>query len=478
MKKTGDEYLDSEEFRELLATYEEAVSTGQPVFLDADELSEIADYYQMNGQMDKADEAITMALSLSPGAIMPLTYKIHEALYNNNVEEAERYLNEIIETDEPDYIYDKAEIMLAKGLVSDVDLMFEEQLQQVPPEEQQDFIVDVANIFQENGFNQEALKWMKLSTDEDTADYKELMARTLFGLGKYKDSERLYNELIDTNPFSKRYWNALASTQFMCEDYQAAIQSSEYALAIDPQDPEGLIAKANGLFRLENFEDAATYYQRYEEIINDDEFALLHHGTSLINLGHIDEGIAKLQQAADIVCSDAFTYDHPSPFAADIFEELAFALLEAGRVDEALASLNKTDKLNCDHVQMTIVKGHVLLANEQYAEAENMYQKAILDSQSPEQTFLRVAVSIYDNRYVETAYKMLKTYFTLVSPENNEGYAYMALCCYDLKHHDEYLHYLMEASQRNPWECRMVLGHLFPEDVAPENYFEYYSNSC
>ena len=68
MKKTGDEYLDSEEFRELLATYEEAVSTGQPVFLDADELSEIADYYQMNEQTDKADEAINMALSLSHAA--------------------------------------------------------------------------------------------------------------------------------------------------------------------------------------------------------------------------------------------------------------------------------------------------------------------------------------------------------------------------------------------------------------------------
>ena len=42
MKRTGDEYFDSDDFRNMLAEYEEAVNTGQPVFMDADELAEIA----------------------------------------------------------------------------------------------------------------------------------------------------------------------------------------------------------------------------------------------------------------------------------------------------------------------------------------------------------------------------------------------------------------------------------------------------
>ena len=43
VKKTGDDYYDSAEFREMLAEYEHAVSTGQPVFLDADELFDVDD---------------------------------------------------------------------------------------------------------------------------------------------------------------------------------------------------------------------------------------------------------------------------------------------------------------------------------------------------------------------------------------------------------------------------------------------------
>ena len=59
-------------------------------------------------------------------------------------------------------------------------------------------------------------------------------------MGKYKDSERIFNELIDRNPYSTTYWNALASTQLMNEDYNNAITSSEYAIAIAPNDPEGI----------------------------------------------------------------------------------------------------------------------------------------------------------------------------------------------------------------------------------------------
>ena len=49
----------------------------------------------------------------------------------------------------------------------------------------------------------------------------------------------------------------------MNEDYQNSVQSSEYAIAIDPDDAEGLLSKANALYRLNNYEQALEYYERY-----------------------------------------------------------------------------------------------------------------------------------------------------------------------------------------------------------------------
>ena len=466
MKKTGDEYFDSDEFREILATYEEAVNTGQPVFMDADELAEIADFYQMTEQYDEADEAIDLALALSPGAIAPLTYKIHEALWNGDTEEAREYLDQIIETDEPDYVYDKAEILMAEEREEECDAYLRDELRKVPGDEYQDYVIDVANLWADYNYPEKAMQWMSRARQEDTPQFKELMGRTLFGLGKYKDSQRIFNELIDTDPFSKYYWNALASAQLMDEDFSNAIQSSEYAIAIDPKDPDGLIAKANALFHLGNYEEALEYFRRYSKEMPDDEFAMMHQGTCLINLERGEEAAEVLTEAIKVAAGR-------EDYLPDIYQELAFAYSEMGKTDKALEYLDMTDTLDCDHVQIEVIKGHILLSDSRMEEAEEHFKKAVSESKEPMTTLLRVIVSIYDNRYLEAAHALFTNYFRVVPKGHQDGYAYMALCCYDMKNYTEFLDYLKEACSRNPKECKLVLSHLFPEEVEPKDYYAF-----
>lgn len=467
MKKTGDEYFDSEEFLEMLEEYENSVKTGMPVFMDADELSEIADYYQMTERYDEADEAISLALSLSPGAISPLTYKIHEALWNGEVEEAKQFLEQIEEKNDPDYVYDKAEIMLAEENMEEADRYLRKELKKVPPEEYQDYVIDVANIYSDYDYPEKAMQWMARAKQEDTPEFKELMARTLFGLGKYQDSEKLWGELIDTNPFSKHYWNALASTQYMSENYTASVESSEYAIAIDPEDPDGLISKANALLRLYNYEEALKYFERYCKQIPDDEYALMNEGACLVNLGRNDEAIEKLREALGVAPED-------SPYLADIWQELAFVYSENGNTEDALQALDRADEYeSSDKIRNLVVRGHIMLAGGHQKQAEKFFRQAIVKSDTPHDTLLKIIVSIYDNHYLEAAYRLFTKYFRVMPEDCGDGYAYMALCCYDLKHYDEFLHYLKIACEINPQECRTALSTLFPEAVEPKDYYNY-----
>ena len=470
MKNTGDDYFDSEEFHQLLDTYEAAVNAGEPVFMDADELVDIADYYQYTDSKDKAEEAITLALSLAPGDCAPLTYRIHEALYNGDTEKAWELLDQIIDKEQPDYFYDRTEILISEGRIEEADQFLNEHFKTLPNEEQQDFVVDVANIFTEYGQPEKAMQWMEKGKQEDSPDFKELMARTLFGLGKYKESQQLFNELIDLNPFSKTYWNALASAQFMNEDYSEAIQSSEYAIAIDPDDPESLIAKANGLYRLNNYEEALKFYRRYHELLPNDEFALLYEGTCLINMQESKQAIDTLQKALEIAPDD-------SPYLCDIYQELAFAYGENHEADKALEMLDQTDTLDCDHVQLLLIRGHILLGANRMNEAKKYFHKAVEISETPKQTLLRIIVSFYDNRYLEGAYNLFKKFFAHYdlqeNGQNTEGYAYMALCCYDMQNYKEFLDYLQKACEVNPKECQVALSHIFPEEIKPEDYYQY-----
>lgn len=470
MKKTGDEYFDSEEFRTTLDSYEESVRAGHPLFLDADDLADIADYYHFTGEDQQADDVIDYALSLYPNATLPNVFRAREELSEGNVDAAQEYVDNIEQKNDPEYHYMQAELLIAKDKTEEADTYLRQYFSTVPPEEYQDFVMDVANIYFDYGLSDKAYEWLMRTKGDSSNDFKELMARTLFGLGKYKDSERLFNELLDKDPYSKRYWNGLANAQFMNEDFSSAVTSSEYAIAIDPDDPDSILNKANGLYRLGNFEEAIHYYDRYGETATHDEFSLLHKGSSLVNLNQHEEAIPVLKEALKISPKE-------SPFLPQIYQELAFCHSTLGHLDEALDCIEKTRNLDCDHIDILVLKGHILLENNCIREAEEVFKNAMLRSDNDPMVVMRIIVSLYDNKYVKAAYEMFKKFFALVvNDQFNNGYSYMALCCWDLDYREEFLMYLRIATERNPREARLVLGHLFPEDMAAKDYYQFMYN--
>ena len=456
-------YFDSEDFKKILQKYEDSVKSRHPAYMDADDLADIADYYHYEGRLDEASDAIELALQFNPDAIGPLLYKAREALSLGDFEVARDYAERMRIVDNTEYLYLLGEILICEGKTEEADELFRKQFLELPPDEQMDYVYDVANLFAEYNDYNKSFEWMARSQGDNSDDFKELMARTLFGIGKYEDSSRLFNELLDHNPYSKVYWNALANAQFMSEDYSASIASSEYAIAIDPNDAESILTKANGLYHLENFEEALSYFEKYSEKNNSDEFGYLHQGTCLINLGRFSEAIDRLLLAEKKAPAD-------SQYLPEIYQELAFANSELKQPEIALHYLDKTESLDCDHIDMEVIRGHILVANKRLKEAENVWKNIITKSDNMPKTMLRIIVSLYDNRYVSESYKLFKRFFNFVDDNWNDGYSYMALCCWDLKHYDEFQDYLKEAVERNPKEVKMVLGHLFPTGMQVTEY--------
>ena len=463
-------YFESEGFKKLLEQYEDSVKSGHLVYMDADDLADIADYYHYGGRLDDAAAAIELALQFNPDAIGPLLYKAREALSLNNFRTARDYAERIRIIDQAEYLYLLGEILICEGKTEEADELFRKQFMELPPDEQMDYVYDVANLFAEYNDYNKSFEWMARSQGDDSDDFKELMARTLFGIGKYEDSSKLFNELLDHNPYSKVYWNALASAQFMSEDYGASIASSEYAIAIDPNDAESILTKANGLYHLENFEEALSYFEKYSEKNNTDEFGYLHQGTCLINLGRFEEAISRLLIAEDLALPD-------SQYLPEIYQELAFAYSELKQPETALYYIDKTENLDCDHIDMEVIRGHILVANKRLREAEIVFKNVIFESGNAPKTMLRVMVSLYDNRYVSASYKLFKKFFNFVDDDWNEGYSYMALCCWDIKHYDEFIDYLKKAVEKNPKEAKMVLGHLFPIGMKVTEYQQFIEES-
>ena len=467
-----DKYFESTEFKEKLQLYENAQASGTSVYLEPDDLTDIAEYYHLLGNIEACMEVVNYAIRLFPGATMPLVFRSRVALLmENNVARAMEYAEMIDDKSDLDYLYIKAEIMIVDDRADEANDFLHHAYEELDDEERADYVIDVANLFADYDLMDTAKQWLSLSDEYDATDYKELQGRIAIGLGDYEESKRIYNELIDRNPYSFTYWNQLASTQLMHNEIMESIQSSEFALAINPNDEEATLNKANGLFSLGNFEEASKYYERFTKISPNSEIGEMFQGISLINLNKTEEGVEHLLKAEKIA-------DPYSENLHDIYVELAYSLSVLGRHDETMEYIEKISQLD-DHdpYETDILKGHVHLQKEEIEKAMLCFQHAVNTSNGLPRVILRIGICIYDNGYYSLAYDVFHLLLDDASDDWKEGWSYLALCCKLLSRDSEFVYAVRKACQQNPVEAKMVLGDLFPENLPPEDYVNYLKNN-
>lgn len=466
MSYSSEDYFLSNEFKSLLSKFE--ANEGGCVYgmLDPDELMDVAEYYYNGRNRQLAEEIIDNTLLIYPGSAPPLLFKARMALLDDdNVTEAERLTEMIEDKTDLEYFYMKAEIMLAQGNIALADKYLEERFGDISDDDRDYFAVDAAALFLDYDSVDLAEKWIDRSEDTDCTEYKEQAARIFVERGEYEKSKTLFNELIDKDPFSVHYWNSLASTQFFNNNIEDSIQSSEYSIAINPDNAAALLNKANGLYNLGNFREALNYYKRYNKQCPRDENGEMLIGFCHMLLDEYEDAITHFKKAETLLPPD-------SSVLVDIYKDWAFALCRLGRIKESLAILDKTGKLDCDHNEIMVYRGNLLAGSGFSEKAKVCFLHALRESGYSPTVFMKIAITIFEIGDYKLAYRMLRLLYTKY-PGWDGGQSQYAACCYDLGYVDEFLVYLKIAAEKEPSELKVVLGRLFPEDMKPQDYYQY-----
>lgn len=463
-----DNYFKSKEFQDLLQSYEQSLQNGRPEYFGSDELSDIAEYYYNTGKQKEAIDVLDYAVSLHPGAAMPLVFRGRIALIDDkDIDTAEHYADMIGDQYDLDCLYLHAEIMIARGETDKANQFLHNSMERIDEDDMPDYVLDVATLFIDYNLPDLAEEWLKLSDEPDLLDYREVKARIAFSRGDYEQSEKIFDELLDEDPYSGHYWNSLASTQFMSNRINDSITSSEYSIAINPNDEEAILNKANGLFSLGNFTDAMEYYKRFLKLCPDEGSASLFIGNCLLNLGRAEEALPYYEAAL----KNFIEYDQST---IEVRQCLAFTLSQIGKTEEALQCLDKADsEKECNHSDISVVRGHIQLEHGMVKEAIKSFVSALQATAFSHEIFFRIAISVYDCGYPTIAYRMFKAYHEVHHEKGDEGTAYLAVCCRLLNQKEEYLKYLKTACEQNPLEARKVLGEYFPEGMNPNDYYSY-----
>jgi len=443
-------------------------------YLDADDLADLAEYYWDIREEDKAEEALKQNVRLHPDDIRVISQQIKIALYKeDDIDKAKKLLKQISPYEqEYDAAYIRAEVALADSQPESANKVLAQRLAIITDDkERENFLLDAADLFEMYDYYDLSLQWLLKGKDllKNSEEAKEMMARTLVKNGEYEKGKRLFNELIDNDPYNSDYWYSLSMAQMWNGEIEDSIKSAEYAIAIDPEDDESMKLKADALYEFGNYEEALKYYRKCQELAPENGGYDLMAATMLSLLNKPEEGLKELQKAEQKA-------GYNERLLAKVYPELAMTYLKIGKKDKAEEYLNYFKNLREAQTPTGKVNvGHILLGLDRVPEAASFFIEAIQDGNEDIDLQMQVVASLMDNNYYQMAYEFLKD---LLEGENGDktvkkGYAALAICCDELGKKDEFLKCIKISAETQPAETRSVLSEYFPEGMDPKDYYEY-----
>ena len=113
MRDNFAQYFDKPKFKQLLARYEEMLTSDHTSYFEATELTDIAEYYAMQGDTEQAEAALDYALRLHPDNIDALIFKSRSRLINGHITEASHILDSITDQNDREVMFLRAEVLMA-----------------------------------------------------------------------------------------------------------------------------------------------------------------------------------------------------------------------------------------------------------------------------------------------------------------------------------------------------------------------------
>lgn len=464
-----DKYFDSDEFRDILRHYEECERKGVPCIIDTDSYADIAEYYADRGDDQKAIAALDNAISLYGNPTLPLVMKAKYLFSEQHDYNGAMVLLDMVEDKtDVEYILTMAEIMIIEEKDDDAEQLLNDRLETLDDDEREGYILDAAELYLDYYMPESAETWLQKFEDKDDPEYLEVAARMLMSEERYDEGEQILDRLIDNDPFSKTYWNTLASSQLLRGDVSGGITSSEYAIAIDPNDAEGVRNKAYGLLLLGNFEEALRYCQRLREIEPGNGIHLLLEAICHLRLKNVEAARASLRDAAGKQLPDIDRLH-------GIYNEIGYAFAVNGCIDDAIHYIDTAEDACPDEPgYVDVAHAQVYLENGDDEKAKDCMMEALRKSNDNPFIYIQIARVLCDYDILDLAYAILKV---LVKAGDDdicmEAYPSLALCCYKMGRRREFASTVKRAASCNPELTKLTLGWLFPDGIEPADYHKH-----
>ena len=464
MNNEMSSYFEDPEFKESLARYEGMVENHTPAYFEADELTDIAEYYATKGKNEDADKAIIFALQLHPDDVDALIFRARSLMLQGKQAEAKTVMGLIKNTTDREFKFLQADLLMEEEQMEEADKI----LQQLAIDEEYeldtllDIILDYIDINQE----EYAKKWMDcLSARFDIQSLTKTDQRLRDVLYDYYNTfnktELAIPYLImtlDEHPYSIRHWKELGKCHLLQYQYEDANEAFDFALAIDENDTEALTFKAFIYAQAGNFQEAINYYLRVEKTVERKAPVYTALASIYFDLKDYDLALKYIQK----LLKDK--EELASFELSGIYGIAALCQAALGYPEKGTMYINQALELNDHDVETRICAGHFFAITARYPDisererkdnidkAEYQFELAIQFAPREEQmdTLFKIGSKYFDEHLFEYACRYFERMNQEFPSNAHSTYFFLIYGYYYLQKTKPLLHYLAKIWKELP----------------------------
>lgn len=378
------------ELHDMAEQYENAKKENKSIYLDADDLADLADWYAMHYQYDKADEAVEYGLKLHPDNTALLIEQAYMFLDANQREEAKKVMERITEDTSEAKIL-RANLLMGDDKIEEAEML----LDTIEDKDELGNIIDVTYMYLDLGTPELAQPWLERGAERyaKNESYLAVKGDCYHAQGLCEEAADIFNKLIDKNPYSAPYWFGLAGCYFDMQMFDKVVEACDYALVADDEYATAYVLRGHAFFQLGNNERAI------EDFLAAKERNAISHSfvNTFIGIDKIDKG--EWEEAyyhfEEVIQSQQ---DCPLLPLSAVYANAALCLHKMGKKRKVHQYCKKAREIAPEEIDSYLIEGRIYLGEGNFEKGILSWSKALQYDPSAE-TWNDIAMCSLDEGY-------------------------------------------------------------------------------
>lgn len=514
------DYFQSQEFNEILDSYEKQKEQGQSIYLDAEDFADIADFYLGHDLPELAMEAVEKGLEVHLGDEVLLVMKSATYIFGHQYAAAEAILKSLNE-ENSDVKYQFAQLQYAYYFnTQKADEIWREWLTMVEDDGgesdewmRENYIHIISSIVELRGTDKNtgerlwnmdaARKWIKEYIDLFKPLGKSDSDLQLVDICRENGLADLMCEaltlVLETKPYLPKGWSNLALAYFSEQNYEQALEACDFALAVDANDLDALLTKAHTVYGMGHKKESAPVFKEYLEkggevvqripyaevlFLNGEDKEAIHQMELLAQHmeGERQEVAGQLEydekhlSEEDLQAKRSY-YDNFYDLYEKIYTDIGDLYNRNEYFKESMEANQHILVVNAQSSEAYFMLGVNSLALQDYQEATQYFGKALMYAGDQIMMGVDIALTFVLNNYDDFALEVLnsieKLSKTSSSPFARHIPAAKSLTYLKLGQTDQFLKFFKIACKLTPNLIKRVYEEFFPQDLPVEKWYDY-----